>query len=204
MAGSLDEIILSRRSVRVFTEVRLGEEEIKAILQAGLHAPYAALAVPPGEIPRRFIVLDGHSETLRRIRAVLKKRAGTFSRLIPFLNLFRRKKISPAFQLRLQSDPLGNAPYFILVIEPKGFPPTVKQSLAHCMQNMWLKATELGLGFRLVSIFENMGNDRELCRLLAIKKGRYGMNCCAIGFPAQRTEASPRDNLDDVTAWLRS
>ncbi len=41
---SLDEIILERRSVRNFTADIPPEDEIKLILKAGMHAPYAALA----------------------------------------------------------------------------------------------------------------------------------------------------------------
>ncbi|MGD0953085.1 MAG: hypothetical protein ABR985_11955 [Methanotrichaceae archaeon] len=35
----------------------------------------------------------------------------------------------------------------MVVAERKSFPPVEQQSLAHCLQNMWLKATALGLGF---------------------------------------------------------
>ena len=46
---------------------------------------------------------------------------------------------------------VGTARYFIVVVERKGFPPVEQQSLAHCLQNMSLKANALDLGFYLVS-----------------------------------------------------
>jgi nitroreductase len=204
MAKSLDEIILNRRTVRSFAPDRPTEGQIKLILKAGLHAPYAALAMPENEKLRRFIVVDGKSETVKRIKSIVRKRADKFAGLIPFLNVFLRKKISAVFRKRLRTDLMGEAPYYVFVVEPEGFPPAVKQSIAHCLQNMWLKATELGLGFRLVSIFEGMGKDREICRLLGIDTGRYAINCCAVGFPAQETEPSARPDLDEVTAWIRA
>ena len=169
-----------------------------------MHAPYAALAAQGNERVRRFVVVDGKSETWKRIQSIVRKRADKFSRMIPLLNVFLRKKIGEVFRKRLQADLLGEAPYYVFVIEPEGFPPAVKQSIAHCMQNMWLKATELELGFRLISIFESMGKDRELCKLLAIDKGKYAINCCAVGSPAQEAEPSVRQDLDELTTWIRS
>lgn len=40
---------------------------------------------------------------------------------------------------------IGTAHYFIVVAERKGFPPVEQQALAHCLENMWLKATAPGL-----------------------------------------------------------
>src|SRR5665647_302111 len=53
--------------------------------------------------------------------------------------------------IRLRRFPVGTAPEFIVVSEKKGFPAVEQQSLAHCLENMWLKATSLDLGFQLVS-----------------------------------------------------
>jgi nitroreductase len=201
---NLDEIIIARRTVRSFAPAAPAEDLVKAILRAGLHAPYAALALPGDAEARRFIVVDGGSETWRRVRSIVRKRANRLLRMTPLLNVFLRKKIGKAFRKRLQSDLLGAAPCYIFVVEPKGFPPAARQSIAHCLQNMWLKATELGLGFRLVSIFESMGKDRELCGLLAIARGKFAINCCAIGFPAQKQGPSERQDLDELTTWIRS
>ena len=48
---------------------------------------------------------------------------------------------------------------------------------------MWLKATELGLGFHLVSMTAEMINSKEFCALLNISGQEYGINGCAIGYP---------------------
>jgi len=66
---------------------------------------------------------------------------------------------------------IGSAPYFIIVAEKKGFSMVEQQSLAHCLENMWLKATALGLGFQLVSATAQMDDNPEFCALLGINSG---------------------------------
>ena len=65
------------------------------------------------------------------------------------------RKLAGSFAQRLDAiqkmgrvPGIGTAPYYIVVAERKGYPPVELQSLAHCMENMWLKATALGLGFQ--------------------------------------------------------
>jgi len=41
---------------------------------------------------------------------------------------------------------VGSAPYYIVIGERKGTPPVAAQSLCYCIENMWLKATTLGVG----------------------------------------------------------
>lgn len=81
---------------------------------------------------------------------------------------------------------VGTAPYFIVVAEKKGCPPVEQQALAHCMENMWLKATALGLGFQLVSITAQMADNTAFCTLLGIPPGEWAL---ATGYPAK--ELSP-------------
>ena len=81
---------------------------------------------------------------------------------------------------------IGTAPYYIVVAERSGIPPAEQQSLAHCLENMWLKATALGLGFQLVSVTAQMGRDREFSSVLGIPHGEFGTNGCAIGYPMKR------------------
>jgi nitroreductase len=200
---TLDEIILSRRTCRTFNQEIPSRQQVEQILKAGLHAPYAALASAGNKKYRQFVVVNSQSEKLDLIKDILKSHTKKLGRLLSLFNaIIFWKKISDTFKNRLHSDLMGNAPYYIFVIEPKGFPPAVKQSIAHCMQNMWLKATELGLGFRLISVFESMGKNKKLCELLSIEKGEYSINCCAVGYPSQKLEKSIRPKLDEVSSWI--
>ncbi|MCX6795372.1 MAG: nitroreductase family protein [Candidatus Falkowbacteria bacterium] len=200
---TLDEIILARRTIRDFTDDIPSEEQIKMILRAGLHAPFASLAAQGGDKYRQFIIVGGQGEVIKEIRVLVQEQTKKFLKIIPFLNLFLKYKISETFKQRVQSDLLGSAPWYIFVVEPKGFPPAQKQSIAHCLENMWLKATELDLGFRPISVFENMGSNQRLCDLFSLAKSRYVINCCAVGCPKEKMENSVRQNLDDISLWLR-
>lgn len=97
---------------------------------------------------------------------------------------------------------VGTAPVYLVIAEKKGFPPVEQASLAHCLENMWLKATALGLGFQLVSITSQMETLDEFCEILNIWPGVWGLMGCAIGYPAENLPGSTRPNAKDVTTWL--
>ncbi len=77
-----------------------------------------------------------------------------------------------------------------------------QQSLAHCLQNMWLKATALGLGFQLVSATAQMDANPEFCELLGINPDEWAFYGCAIGYPDEELTSSVRPPVDEVTRWI--
>ena len=97
---------------------------------------------------------------------------------------------------------IGTAPYYLIVAERKGYPPVELQSLAHCMENMWLKATALDLGFQLVSITSQMSANPAFCKILGIPAGEWELMGCAIGYPQDELSPSIRPPVEDVTRWL--
>ena len=202
MLSNFDDIILTRRTCRVFTHEIPTKEDILSILEAGLYAPYAALALEDNQKLRQFVVIDGRSEKMLIIRELVKKQTAKLEKIIPIINFFSPGKISEKFKDRVKQDLLGKAPYYIFVIEPNGFPPASIQSISHCLQNMWLKATEIGLGFRLISVFETMNKNKNLLSILSLGKGSYSINCCAIGYSAYKPEKSKRPSLEDMILWV--
>ena len=109
------------------------------------------------------------------------------------LSLFRDTGVIPG---------IGTAPYYIVVAERRCYPPVEQQSLAHCLENMWLKATALGLGFQLVSVTSQMSSDPLFCAVLRIRPGAWELAGCAVGYPADELSPSIRPPVEDVTAWL--
>ena len=97
---------------------------------------------------------------------------------------------------------IGTAPYYIVVAERRGFPPVELQSLAHCLENMWLKATALDLGFQIVSVTSQMSSDPAFCAILGIPSGEWELMGCAVGYPADELSPSIRPPVEDVTVWL--
>lgn len=210
---ALDEIINARRTYRIFRPEAPPKEHVSAIIQAGLAAPFAA-ATAGGRGPeyiRQFFVFSRESRGLviaggllmQKVHMMadelekkmkhhppLREKAGTFANR---LAMIRNSGVVPGVE---------TAPYYIVVAERKGFPPFEQQSLAHCLQNMWLKATVLNLGFQLVSVTGEMGSDPEFCRVLGVRPDIFGLSGCAIGYYQEQLPPSIRPPADQVTTWV--
>jgi nitroreductase len=208
----LDQILGERRSNRRFTSEYPAEDEIRRILHAGLLAPFAAAAVGTShDYFRRFFVIGRGSKAMNTVGplvfahvqqmaeglekemahdAALREKAASFARQ---LAMIRKAGVVPG---------VGTAPYYIVVAEKRGFPPVGLQSLAHCMENMWLKATALGLGFQLVSVTSQLSDNPDFCAVLGISPEAWDLMGCAVGYPADELTPSIRPPVGDVTRWL--
>jgi hypothetical protein len=149
----LDDIIRARRTIRAFREERPSREMIEQLLRAGLQAPYAALAVAGRADFRRFFVFTQGTPALaeagRFIQQAARKRFEEALRArgrapVPedrdFLYMDRLKALAENGHPSLKT-----APYFIVVGEYQGVPPAGLQSLAHTLENMWIRAGPLSL-----------------------------------------------------------
>ncbi len=208
----LDQILAERRSFRMFRPEFPPDDNIRRILHAGLLAPFAALAVGTSQdYFRRFFVMKNGSVSMNaaiplvmaHVRTMaegleqdmakdprLRAQAGAFARR---LVMMQKKGMVPG---------IGTAPYYIVVAERRGFPPVELQSLAHCLENMWLKATALGLGFQLVSVTSQMSSDPTFCAILGIPVGEWELMGCAVGYPQEELSPSIRPPVEDLTRWL--
>ena len=205
-----DEIIQTRRSTRFFKDEFPSKKNIEDILDAGMLAPYAAQTVGDNKDFRRFFVFKNGSKNMEIARDLMHKKAEEgldhFKKMVaekPFL----KAKVQPFMEkLQMIVDKgvlgVGTAPYFVIVAEIRGVPPVEMESIAHCLENMWLKATELELGFGLVSLTSQMAEDDEFLKLLDIPKGKYALNGCAIGYPAKKLPTTPRPDTKMSTKWL--
>jgi nitroreductase len=209
-SDAFDNILESRRSIRFFKDEIPPKGYIEDIIRAGLFAPYAAQAVDENEYFRKFIVISKNSEKMKEVAEIAKNKVKIMSEQLnaqmeknPYL---KEKGKSFSKRLELFADKgvlgIGTAPYYIVVAEKKGVPPVEQQSLAHCLQNMWLKATSLDLGFHLVSATAQMGEDKDFCEILGINPGDFGLNGCAVGYPKEIPPKTSRPAVGEVTKWL--
>ena len=205
-----DNIIETRRSIRFFKDEMPPKEFIEDIIKAGLFAPYAAQAVSEDEYFRKFVVISKNSAKMKEIAEITKNKVKVMSEQLnaqmeknPYL---KEKGKSFSKRLELFADKgvlgIGTAPYYIVVAEKKGVPPVEQQSLAHCLQNMWLKATALDLGFHLVSATAQMEEDKDFCEILGINPGEFGLNGCAVGYPKEIPPKALRPAVKEVTKWI--
>lgn len=208
----IDRVMGCRRSHRTFGPEVPEKEQIERIIHAGLLAPFAAAAAGTSkDYFRRFFVVRSGSKAMktlspllmakvRRMEAdlarrmekdrVLCEKAAGFARR---LGTILRGGIVPG---------VGTAPYYIVVAEKRGFPQVELQSLAHCLENMWLKATALGLGFQIVSVTSEMSDDPAFCTVLGIKPGEWALMGCAVGFAPDELSPAIRPPVGDVTVWV--
>ena len=208
----IDQVLAERRSYRMFRPEFPPEDNIRRVLHAGLLAPYAAAAVGTKEdYFRRFFVIRNGSRSMEAVKplvmaevkamaaelddgmkrnARLRVQAGRF---FDRLAMMQEKKMVPG---------IGTAPYYIVVAERRGFPPVGLQSLAHCLENMWLKATALELGFHLVSITSRLADNPEFCSILGIPACEWDLAGCATGYPLEELSPSIRPPVEDLTRWL--
>ena len=183
-SAALDVIIRARNSVRAFSPTPPSREDVEVIIQAGLLAPFAALAVAGKPDFRKVFVIQSSSAAMDAAANILKTRIAKQAEelekkagLVPFVQNLQR--------VGEHGVPgVGNAPYFVVVAERKGMPPIAAQSLSYCLANMWLKATSLKIGFQLISATTQMDGDPDFCKLLGISAGEYALDGCALGYPA--------------------
>ncbi|HEX3046171.1 MAG TPA: nitroreductase family protein [Bacillota bacterium] len=206
----LDEIILKRRSIRKFKNETPPKELIEAIINAGIWAPYTGIAgVSVTEI-RKFFILCKDSEKMltaeKIITSQLKSNAKKLSLAVKFVPFIRKN--GKAFVQNINNmakngvPAFKTAPYYVIIAEHKGMPPAQKQSLAHVLQNMWLKATALGLGFQLLTLTETMSQNKDFLNLLGLPYGEYELDGCAIGYPDQTPIEKKIPTVNEVTKWF--
>jgi nitroreductase len=185
VSAALDVIIRARHSVRAFRPAPPSQDVVEAIIQTGLLAPFGALAIAGKHDFRKVFVIRSSSAAMASAADILKNKMAKLA-----MELEKKTGSTPFVQnlkrVGQQGVPgVGNAPYFVILGERKGMPPIAAQSLSYCLQNMWLKATSLGVGLQLVSATMQMNSDQDFCRLLGIPVGEYALDGCALGYPAE-------------------
>jgi nitroreductase len=205
----LDEIILARRTNRAFADEVPPRETIEELIRAGLWAPYAALVVAGRDDFRRFFVFSrGTAASNEAVRLIQLRARKMFEDRLRAGGAPVAGDRDYAYLERLKGlaenglPSLKAAPYYIVVAEYQGLPPAGLQSLAHTLENMWLKATTLGLAFQLISVTESMAVDGEFVRLLGLPLGEYVLDGCAVGYPAAEPPLAKRADAGGVTKWL--
>ncbi|MDD1696816.1 MAG: nitroreductase family protein [Methanoregula sp.] len=208
----LDQILAERRSYRMFRPDFPPKDAIRRIIHAGLLAPFAAAAVGnSADYFRRFFVMKSGSQSMNAVAPLVMAEIHRMSENLheDMKNNLRLREHAMVFAQRLAMikkrgvvPGIGTAPYYIVVAERKGYPPVELQSLAHCMENMWLKATALELGFQMVSITSEMAQNPAFCTILGITPGEWALMGCAIGYPHETLSPSIRPPVEDVTRWL--
>ncbi len=205
----LDEIIMSRRTTRAFEEKEVEDNLIEAVIQAGMISPYASISAEDVSVFRHFYVIKKGSHLIKEINQCIKIQ--TYQDLMDFHDVRKKNTTVATYGDKLEKGMgvvanqgvpgLEDAPCLIVMAEWRGARMAEKQSLAHAMQNMWLKATALNLGFRLVSPLENLVDHEGFCRLFDLEPGQYGFHGCIVGYP--KNEGGQSKRLNGKVHWMK-
>jgi hypothetical protein len=70
------------------------------------------------------------------------------------------------------------------------------------MQNMWLTATNYGIGFQLLSVMGILSKNRRFLELLKLPENMYKLEGCVIGIPENKPELKQDIKIEDFVAWM--
>jgi nitroreductase len=208
-ACTLEAIIAARRTVRRFTSQVPPRDMVERVVKAGLLAPYSGLGVS-GEEFRRIIVTPRESPAMAQATALIRRGTRASKEQLE-AEMQRDPQVRANGQAYLQVlqmaqrediPMLAKAPYYIVIAEQRGIPHVEHCSLAHAMQNMWLEATALGLGFQLLTATQRLSGDQDFCTLLGLPFGAFEVDGCLLGYAAEAPAPVPRPDARKVVSWL--
>ncbi len=207
---SLEEIIKIRRSTRNFSKEVPSEEILTKIIASAVYAPYGGATGIPLDDLRKVFVFKQNTENMEKAKEIfllqIRRNAKKLNRLLTLLPFMKKKMQIFANKVNGLAKggvpALSNAAYFIVLAEKKGFPSVEKQSMAHAFENMWLMATDLDLGFQLVSATNTLSKNKDFLRLLNLKKGEYALDGCVIGYPKSNAEKTKEFNVENFVTMM--
>lgn len=180
------DFIKSRRTIRKYKAVQINEEELQAILEAGLYAPSAG-----GRQSPRFLVLQD-PEVLRQLGWINRQVFGAANS--DNIHFVSKAQPSIADSDHIQSG-FYQAPTVIAILGPKDWYYSV-QDCTMAAESMTLMAWSLGIGSCFVSRSEEtFATDygQEILKKANIAEDYEAKVFLTLGYPAaDGGEAKPR------------
>jgi len=178
------KMIKQRRSIRSYQPEQIKEEELQAVLEASLYAPYA------WETGRHFTVIQDR-EMLEKLNRLAKE----------------AMKQSPSEDLRKLGNSeeyhcMYHAPTLIIVSGNEKAPFPLHAECAASLQNMLVAAESLGLGtcwlYSVLMAFETEQGP-ELLKELQIPEGYRPYCSTTLGYKTDSTVNVPEKNRNNIT-----
>lgn len=182
------DAIKKRRSIRKFKKEKIDKSIIEDIINCGILAPS-----PKNRQPWEFVILTGYMKD--KIVDVMKGYEKNKLELITY-HIKNKFFYSGSYTAKV----IKNAPVLILVFRKKEDNWIVGDSLAlgACIQNMLLRATDLGLGS--LWIRDIIYTAEEISELVDKKELELNSALC-IGYPDEDAKVTSRKKLKDITKW---
>ena len=170
------EILLNRRSIKVYKDEQIKDEELQTILEAGKFAPSAM-----NEQPWHFTVVQ-NKEMLQKITDVTKE-------------VYEQSGI-PAYQERARAEnfsPFYNAPTYIIVSTDKNALAPQADSAA-ALGNLLIAAEALGIGSSWIHVIDfahTTEKGKVLSKELGIPKGYIPQCSGSFGYNGAEKPLAP-------------
>ncbi|ASJ12871.1 nitroreductase family protein [Thermococcus thioreducens] len=187
----LGDAIFGRTSVRYFSEREVPEEQVRALIEAAVRAPTAS------GLENWLFVVFKSEEARERIYTLIAKGMEAYYRAV---NLPEEK--IEKLRERIYREGMFRAPVYIAVfidrrvrfLQGKEFDELEfiwsVESAAMAIQNLMLKAVELGLGTVYIGVTNFPGIEEEVRELAGLDGNYYLVGVIPVGYP--RGEPKPR------------
>lgn len=181
------EAIKKRRSIRSFSSKNISKKILENILNCGRLAPSAK-----NRQPWYFVILknDIKNEVANLMIDYTKNNDENME----------RKKLKVPSSVKETANVIKQAPVLILIFREKDDNWLVGDNLSigACVENMCLRATDLGLGSLWIRDIVYVSD--QVAKILGHED--LELNCAlSIGIPNQKPKQRPRKELKDIMEW---
>ena len=191
--------IYGRRSVRAYSEDSISDEQIREIVNAGVHAPNGA-----NSQPLRFAVITNaekkkqYSDVSKAlfVENMRKAMEGAPTEKRHFYQTYIDRLSKPEF------DIFYGAPVLILIYSaPDSFTPVEDGSLA--AENIMLAAHSLGIGSCWIGFASPLGYVPEVFKELNVPEDHRLIAPLVFGIPKKKDMAPAQRSEAKILAWVR-
>ncbi|RIK09950.1 MAG: hypothetical protein DCC49_05015 [Acidobacteria bacterium] len=191
-AGRLLEVMKARRSCRAFDGRPIPEEHVELILEAGRWAPSAGIAQP-----WEFVVVTEEGAK-RDLVGILSQQVALMKGIDPTFPGYSNPRY-------LLSTPVIVMPYGDIratAAYPHPMPRETRrhmleQSIAMCIENMWLMATQLGLAATNYTMGHPMA-DARIREIFEVPEHFVMPTMFLVGYPRHEQMPRPRRPLAEI------
>lgn len=180
--------IEERRSIRGFIKKEISREIIEDILDCGRLAPSAK-----NRQPWYFVITQ--DKTKNKIADMMVEYTKENDPEIERTILGHKSSICPS------ANTIYQAPILVLIFKEKNenWLTGDNLSIGACVENMCLRATELGIGSLWLRDIIPIANDIATM----LKHEDMELNCALVlGYASQSPKMRPRKKLEDITEWV--
>lgn len=181
-------VIKNRRSIRSYTKRKISKKIVENILDCGRLAPSAK-----NRQPWYFIVTSG--KTKNEIADMM------IDYTINNDDTIERKKLDCESSVNPTANVIKQAPILVLIFREKNENWIVGDNLSigACVENMCLRATDLGIGSLWIRDTVYVADD--VARMLG--HGDMEFNCAlALGYTNKFPHPRPRKKLEEIVEWI--